>query len=102
MPSAGFDTLRSSRRRVPAGRFAACLLALAAAVVSAPALWAAPPTLSHLFPAGGQRGSKVTVTCTGEFKWPAKVFAPGVEAVPASDSGKLEIAIPEDLAADRV
>lgn len=63
---------------------------------------AAPPTLGHLFPAGGQRGSKVVVTCSGKFDWPVKVFAPGVDVTPQSESGKLEIAIPADLATDRV
>ncbi|HEY3966727.1 MAG TPA: hypothetical protein VGM05_19345 [Planctomycetaceae bacterium] len=63
---------------------------------------AAPPTLTHVFPAGGQRGAKVVVTCTGKFDWPAQVVAPGVDAAAAAESGKLEIAIPADLAADRV
>ena len=65
-------------------------------------LCSAPPTLKRLFPAGGQRGSKVVVTCTGDFSWPVKVWAPGIEAVPVEDEGKLEITIPHDLAADRV
>jgi len=62
----------------------------------------APPTLKHLFPAGGQRGSKVVTTCTGEFSWPAKVWAPGIDVVSGKDEGKLEVSIPQDLAADRV
>src|SRR5438045_8191618 len=62
----------------------------------------APPTLTHLSPAGGQRGSKVVVTCAGTFNWPTRVWSPGVEAVPRSDSGKLEVTIPADLATDRV
>jgi hypothetical protein len=65
-------------------------------------LWSAPPTLSHLFPAGGQRGTKVTVTCSGTFPWPVKVWAPGLDVVPAKEAGKLEVTIPKDLAADRV
>jgi len=63
---------------------------------------AAPPTLSHLFPAGGQRGTRVIVTCHGSFSWPIKVWAPGLELAPAKESGKLEVFIPRDLAADRV
>src|SRR6266511_1417792 len=63
---------------------------------------AAPPTLTHLFPAGGQRGSKVVVTCKGSFTWPIKAWAPGLEVVPGKERGKLEVAIPADLAADRV
>ncbi|MSR56783.1 MAG: pre-peptidase [Planctomycetaceae bacterium] len=74
----------------------------AASLVFPLAASAAPPTLSHLLPAGGQRGTKVTVTCTGEFTWPVKAWASGVEVVPASESGKLEISIPPDLPADRV
>lgn len=72
------------------------------------ALWthgayAAPPTLSHLFPAGGQRGAKVVVTCTGSFApWPVSVWAPGVDVVPGPEAGKLEVSIPSDLPTDRV
>ncbi|WP_373651332.1 PPC domain-containing protein [Schlesneria sp. DSM 10557] len=69
----------------------------------APAAEAAPPTLTHLFPAGGQRGSKVVVTSAGTYNWPGvKIWAPGVEAVPTAESGKIEITIPADLMADRV
>jgi hypothetical protein len=64
-------------------------------------LWSAPPTLSYLFPAGGQRGAKVTVACTGSFTWPVKVWAPGLEVVLAKESGKLEVTVPKDLAVDR-
>ncbi len=62
----------------------------------------APPTLTHLYPAGGQRGTTVTVTCTGEFEWPVNVWAPGIEAVPGEESGTLVVTIPADLATDRV
>jgi hypothetical protein len=80
-------------------RNVAVMLVLAIAPAAA---WAAPPTLTHLFPAGGQRGAKVTVTCTGSFTWPVKVWAPGLKVVPAKQAGKLNVFIPEDLAADRV
>ncbi|MCA9096526.1 MAG: hypothetical protein KDA68_23765, partial [Planctomycetaceae bacterium] len=36
-------------------------------------VFAAAPTLTSLNPAGGQRGTKVTVTCTGSFTWPVSV-----------------------------
>jgi hypothetical protein len=62
----------------------------------------APPSLAHLFPAGGQRGTEVVTTCTGEFSWPVQVWAPGVEVIPGDEAGKLRISIPVDLAADRV
>src|SRR4029077_9396083 len=36
---------------------------------------AAVPTLDYLFPAGGQRGTSVTVTAGGKFEsWPMKVW----------------------------
>lgn len=60
------------------------------------------PTLSHVFPPGGQRGTKVAVKLTGKFPWPVSIDAPGVEIAPAADSGQIEITIPADLAADRV
>jgi hypothetical protein len=63
---------------------------------------AAPPTLSQVFPAGGQRGTTVPVKLTGKFDWPVNVWAPGVEIAAGEESGKLEISIPADLAADRV
>jgi hypothetical protein len=72
------------------------------ALIFPDAATAAAPTLAHLFPAGGQRGTKVVVTCTGTFTWPVSVWAPGIEVVPAQESGKLEVSIPADLAADRV
>ena len=64
--------------------------------------FSAPPTLSHLFPGGGQRGTKVVATCTGEHAWPIQIWAAGVEVVAGEEAGKLEITIPEDLASDRV
>lgn len=82
----------------------ACGVLTIVIAVSIPAtVYAAPPTLSHLFPAGGQRGTKVVVTCSGTFDpWPVSVWAPGVDLVPGTEAGKLEISIPPDLAADRV
>lgn len=65
-------------------------------------LFAAPPTLTSLYPAGGQRGQKITVTCAGAFTWPVSVYAPGVDVAVLPDSGKLDISIPADLPADRV
>src|SRR5262245_13915848 len=77
-------------------------LLVLAVLLPATHAFSAPPALSHLFPAGGQRGTKVVVTCSGQFAWPIKVFASGVEAACTNDSGKLEITIPQDLAADRI
>ncbi len=63
---------------------------------------AAPPEVKLLYPAGGQRGTKVEVTCQGEFPWPVQVFAPGLDVVTTETAGSLEVTIPPDLAADRV
>ncbi|MBO13496.1 MAG: hypothetical protein CMJ68_22405 [Planctomycetaceae bacterium] len=63
---------------------------------------AAAPTLTRLYPAGGQRGTTVKVECTGKFKWPVKIWAPGVKVVALKDSGQIQVTIPADLAADRV
>ena len=60
------------------------------------------PTLTSLFPAGGQRGQKVTVTCGGKFTWPVQVRAPGVDVQVLGESGKLELTIPADLPTDRI
>jgi hypothetical protein len=78
------------------------LLSLALWLCVASEVWSAAPTLTNVFPAGGQRGTKVVVTCTGAFTWPVKVWSPGIDAIPTNESGKLEITIPNDLAADRV
>jgi hypothetical protein len=78
------------------------IMVATSAVVSPAAVWSAPPTLAHLFPAGGQRGTTITVTCTGTFSWPVKVWAPGLEVVANKEAGRLEVTIPKDLAADRV
>ena len=77
------------------------LTLVAAASCSAQAL-AAPPTLTHIFPAGGQRGTKVTVICKSGPTWPLAVNAPGVTVVPGTDAGKLEIDIPPDLPTNRI
>ncbi len=78
------------------------LLAILTALVISTNVFAAPPTLTHIFPAGGQRGTKVTVICKSGPTWPLAVNAPGVTVVPGTDAGKLEIEIPADLPADRI
>lgn len=78
-------------------------LAVLIAFWLAPSADAAAPTLSHIVPAGGQRGTKVVVTCAGTLDpWPVSVWAPGMDVVPSTEKGKLEVTIPADLAADRV
>jgi len=59
----------------------------------------APPTVTGLFPAGGQRGQTVEVTAAGTFdRWPPQVWVdrPDVEIKPAKDKGKLTIAVGAD------
>ncbi|MBM4077092.1 MAG: hypothetical protein FJ267_15790, partial [Planctomycetes bacterium] len=78
------------------------LFCVVSSCLCASSAWAAAPTLTHLSPAGGQRGTKVSVTCAGSFTWPVSVFAPGVEVSVGQESGKLEVTIPTDLETDRV
>ncbi|MFM7150703.1 MAG: hypothetical protein ACKO23_12750 [Gemmataceae bacterium] len=63
---------------------------------------AAPPQVTHLFPPGGQRGTKIEVVLHGTFTWPVRVWAPGITVTVKKESGKLEVDIPADLPADRV
>jgi hypothetical protein len=63
---------------------------------------AAPPSLSRLSPAGGQRGNTVSVQCEGKFDWPISVFAPGVDVEVTEEPGKIKVTIPQDLSADRI
>ena len=81
---------------------ALAVVAVVGLVFTASEVLSAPPSLSRLYPAGGQRGTKVVTTCTGDFSWPIMVWAPGVEVVCGEDEGKLEVSIPPDLPADRV
>lgn len=62
---------------------------------------AAGPEVSSLFPAGGQRGTTVEVFAGGKFpNWPAQAWVdrPGLTISPASDKGKLSVAIAPDAA----
>lgn len=59
----------------------------------------AAPTLTQLFPAGGQRGTTVEVVAGGTFdKWPVQVWvsAKGVAATAAKEKGKLSVVIAAD------
>lgn len=62
---------------------------------------AAAPTLTRLYPSGGQRGTTVKVTCSGTFDWPVKIDAPGLTVEPSETKGQLSITIPADFPADR-
>ena len=60
---------------------------------------AAPPTVTHLFPPGAQRGTTAAVTAGGTFDtWPVKVWvdSPGVAVEPAKDRGKFTVTVAAD------
>ena len=85
-------TKHDATRRLITGSIALALVAAATAS-------AAPPKLTSLFPAGGQRGTTVAVTAFGEFSpWPVQVWAdrPGIAATAESDKGRLKIEISAD------
>lgn len=55
---------------------------------------AAGPEVRSLLPAGGQRGTAVTVTATGNFaNWPVQAWVdrPGLSVAPGGDKGKLQV-----------
>ncbi len=61
---------------------------------------AAPPTLTYLYPAGGQRGSTIEVTAAGTFeRWPVNAWADqrGVQVKPAKERGKLLVTVAADV-----
>lgn len=71
---------------------------LAGLFLTAPLL-AAPPSVTTLTPAGGQRGTSVTVSATGTFdQWPAKVWCdtPGVTATAEKEKGKFAVKVAPD------
>jgi hypothetical protein len=73
---------------------AALLLVLASGTC-----WGAPPKLTSLYPAGGQRGQEVAVAATGEFaNWPVQgwVDRPGIEVSCGEKKGELSLAIGAD------
>ena len=62
---------------------------------------AAPPKVTHVFPAGVQRGQAANVTASGEFSnWPVQVWAdrPGLTVTCEKDKGKLKVAVAADAA----
>lgn len=61
--------------------------------------YAAPPTLTYLFPAGGMRGKNLEVIAGGTFEtWPPRIWAsdPGLQIQPSSTKGKLTVTIPTE------
>ncbi len=58
------------------------------------------PTLDYLFPAGGQRGTNVTVTVGGKLEpWPAKMWAdsPGLEFKAETNKNTFTVQIAKDV-----
>ena len=90
--------------RMIATRSALVRLSIAIGLTSLGAPWALAdaPKVSHLFPAGIQRGTTTTVTCGGDVPWPVKVWSSAGTAIASEEKGKLEITVPADLAVDRV
>jgi len=61
---------------------------------------AAPPSVTTLYPAGGQRGTTFDITATGTFDlWPVKVWVShsGIIAKAATDKGKINLTIAADV-----
>src|SRR6185503_14692084 len=70
-------------------------------VLLAPITRAAAPILDALNPAGGQRGTTLTLIAAGKFdKWPIQLWAdtPAIKFEPAKDSGKFTVTIAPDAA----
>lgn len=62
-------------------------------------LVAAPPTVTTLTPAGGQRGTTAAVTATGTFdRWPVRAWCdtPGVSVTAEKAKGKFRVAVAAD------
>src|SRR5256885_11248728 len=60
---------------------------------------AAPPAVTSLFPAGGQRGTTVEVTAAGTFeRWPVQAWASGrgLEVKAGKEKGKLTVTVAAD------
>ncbi len=74
--------------------FIRVLCILCASVVNTSS--AAPPAVTSLSPAGGQRGTVVEVTVNGTFdKWPIHVWSsgPGLPATATKEKGKIAVAV---------
>lgn len=62
-------------------------------------LTAAPPTVTHFYPPGGQRGTTVEVTAGGNFdRWPVQVWTDdkSISATAGKEKGKLSVVIAAD------
>ena len=69
-------------------------------LILATAVRAAPPVVTSLSPAGGERGTTVVVVATGAFeKWPVRVWSssPGIAVEPEKEKGKFAVTIGKDV-----
>jgi Bacterial pre-peptidase C-terminal domain len=76
-------------------------LCLFVAICLGSPLTAAPPTVTHFYPPGGQRGTTVEVTAGGTFdRWPVQVWTDdkSISATAGKEKGRLSV----DIAADAV
>lgn len=74
-------------------------LVVALALLAVSAGRAAPPALTYLFPAGGQRGQTIEVAAGGTFaRWPVQAWTDrkDVQIKPAKDKGKFTVTIAAD------
>ncbi len=74
-------------------------VALIGIILSVPVVHAAPPSATHLFPAGGQRGTTVEAVVAGSFDaWPVEVWSshPGVTAQAGKKKGTLTVRVAPD------
>lgn len=83
-------------------RLPACFLALAfSAFTVFDGHAAAPPTVTSLFPAGGQRGTTVDVVASGTFeRWPVKCWSSvaSLKVESGKEKGMLRVTVPADAA----
>jgi hypothetical protein len=77
-------------------------IAFAICFINPNCLNAAPPTLTSLFPAGGQQGKTVEVTASGNMDpWPVQAWCSGkgIGIKAAKEKGKFAVAIAADVSA---
>lgn len=73
--------------------------ALSVSLILAATANAAPPSVTSLNPAGGQRGTTVTLSAAGSFdKWPVRVWSssPGIAVKAEKEKGKFAVALAPD------
>lgn len=65
-------------------------------------LFADPPNVTHLFPAGAQQGTTCRVRCGGEFSWPLEVWSSHGAVTVGEEEGTISIEVPPDFQSDRI